>query len=66
MKRIEIYAQTPARNPEDVPRTMTAGELIEYLSEFDENTPIFLTKSDCGISTFYGKIIAENIEEFDE
>ena len=30
-------------SPEQCRRTMTAGELIEYLEQFDEDTPVYLS-----------------------
>lgn len=41
-------------------RTMTVGELIEYLQDFDEDTPIYL-KNDNGYT--YGGILESRIED---
>ena len=41
-------------------KTMTAGELIEFLSEYDEDTPIYY-KNDDGYT--YGSIVDGRIEE---
>lgn len=44
-------------------RTMTVGELIETLSQFEENLPIYFSH-DGGYT--YGSLRSENIEERDE
>lgn len=41
-------------------RTMTVGELIEFLSQFDEDMPIYL-KNDNGYT--YGNITENSFEE---
>lgn len=41
-------------------RTMTAGELINFLAQYDENTPIYLS-FDNGYT--YGRITEERFEE---
>lgn len=45
---------------DQVRRTMTAGDLIEALSEYDEDTPVYLS-FDRGYT--YGGITYERIEE---
>lgn len=44
-------------------RTMTVGELIEFLEQFDEDTEIFL-KNDNGYT--YGSITEDSFEEDEE
>lgn len=46
--------------PEQCGRTLTVGELIELLSEFDADAPIFL-KNDNGYS--FGSITEYDLEE---
>lgn len=48
---------------DQVRRTMTAGDLIEVLSEYDEDTPVYLS-FDRGYT--YGGITRERIEEREE
>lgn len=43
--------------------TMTVGELIEFLQDFDEDTPIYL-KNDNGYT--YGSITESSFEEDDD
>lgn len=45
---------------DQIRRTMTAGELIEYLEQFDEDTPIYLS-NDGGYT--YGSITESSFEE---
>lgn len=47
-------------SPDQVAQTMTVGELIEFLSQFDEDTEIYL-KHDNGYT--YGGITEYNFEE---
>lgn len=44
-------------------RTMTVGELIAFLEDFDEDTPIYL-KNDRGYT--YGNITESSFEESDD
>ena len=46
--------------PDQCGKTMTVGEFISFLSEFDEDTPIFL-KNDNGYT--YGSITESSFEE---
>lgn len=46
--------------PYQIDRTMTVGELIEYLEQFDENTMVYL-KNDNGYT--YGSITESSFEE---
>lgn len=49
--------------PEDCGKTMAVGELIDYLSQFDENKKVFL-RNDRGYT--YGNIDFRSFEEEDE
>lgn len=49
--------------PEQIYRTCTVGELINFLSDYDEDTPVFL-KNDRGYT--YGSITETSFEEGDE
>ena len=57
---IIIEAQREGYSIDQCYKTMTAGELIQTLSEFDENTPIYFSH-DNGYT--YGSLRAENIDE---
>lgn len=41
-KKIVIDAFREAYSTEDVRETMTVGELIRFLSDYDEDTPVYL------------------------
>ena len=45
---------------DQIRKTMTAGELIDFLSQYDENTPVYLS-FDNGYT--YGGITEERFEE---
>lgn len=47
-------------SPEQCGRTMTVGELMEYLAEFDEDAPIYL-RNDGGYT--YGSINERDFSE---
>lgn len=49
--------------PDQCGRTMTVGELIDYLSQFDEESPVYL-KNDGGYT--YGNIDYQSFQEDDE
>lgn len=49
-------------SPKQCERTMTVGELIEFLQNFDEDAPIYL-KNDNGYT--YGSITESSFEEED-
>ena len=57
-----IYLNTKrsSYSPDQCKNTMTAGELINLLGEFDEDTPIYF-KNDNGYT--YGSITRFDIEE---
>ena len=46
---------------DQIRRTMTAGELVAYLSQFDEDTPVYLS-FDNGYT--YGGITDSRFEEY--
>ena len=63
MKKLIIQAMRESYGQDDV-RTMTVGELIAALEEFDEDTPVILSH-DSGYT--YGGIRYELMEEqYDE
>lgn len=43
MKAIYIEAKREGYSPEQCPKTMTVGELISFLSDYDEDTKIYLS-----------------------
>ena len=53
----------PGPNRDQIARTMTVGELIEFLNNFDEDEKIYLSH-DNGYT--YGGITAYRFEEIDE
>lgn len=57
--RVFINVKRNGYDPEECGRTLTAGELIELLSEVDEDTPIFI-KNDNGYT--YGSITEYDLE----
>ena len=57
MKALYIEGRRNGYGPDQCGRTLTVGELIAYLSEFDEDRPVYL-RNDGGYT--YG-----SIEEFD-
>ena len=58
--KLFINAQRNGYSPCQILHTMTVGELIAALGEFDEDTPVFL-KHDGGYT--YGGISWNDIEE---
>ena len=53
MAALFIEGRRSGYSPDSCGRTMTVGDLIEYLSQFDEDMPVFL-KNDNGYT--YGEI----------
>lgn len=49
--------------PDQCGRTMTIGELIAFLSDFDEDQPVFL-RNDRGYT--YGSVTENSFEQGDE
>ena len=58
--KLFINAQRTGYSPCQIQHTMTVGELIAALEEFDEDTPVFL-KHDGGYT--YGGISYSDLEE---
>ena len=58
--KLFINAHRAGYTPEQIRHTMTVGELIAALEEFDEDTPVFL-KHDGGYT--YGGISWGDLEE---
>ena len=63
MKALYIEGRRNGYAPDQCGRTMTVGELIDFLGEFDENLPIYLY-NDRGYT--YGNIDHRSFEEIDE
>lgn len=55
-----IEGRRDGYSPDQCGRTMTVGELIEFLEQFDETTEVYL-KNDNGYT--YGRITEYSIEE---
>lgn len=60
MTTLIIEARRTAYSPKDIRRTMTVGELIRYLEDYNEDTPIILSH-DNGYT--YGEINQYDIRE---
>ena len=58
-----INAKRNGYDPEQCGNTMTAGELIEFLQQFEDATPVFL-KYDGGYT--YGSISEQDFEDDEE
>lgn len=58
MKPLFIEGKHNGYGPDQCGRTLTVGELIEILSEFDEDRPVFL-RNDNGYT--YGSITERDI-----
>ena len=61
-KIITIEANRTGYSPEQCGHTVTIGDLIDYLSQYDEETPIYIS-NDNGYT--YGAIRAYDINEID-
>lgn len=61
--KLFIETDREGYSPEQCRRTMTAGELIEYLEQFDEDTPVYLS-NDSGYT--YGSITEFNFRDDEE
>ena len=61
--KLFIEGRRTGYSPEQIKHTMTVGELINYLSDFDEDTPVML-KNDNGYT--YGSITHNSFEEGDD
>ena len=62
-----INANREGYGTDQIRRTMTVGELIEMLSQFDEDTPVYIgnDRQSYGLYT-YGGIREDDIEEKEE
>lgn len=60
MKALYIEGKRNGYGPDQCGRTMTVGELIAFLQDFDEELPVFL-RNDRGYT--YGSITENDIEE---
>lgn len=58
--RLFIEGRREGYAPNQIKKTMTVGELIELLQDYDENTPIYL-KNDNGYT--YGSITESSFED---
>ena len=63
MKYVTIEGRREAYSPEQIRRTMTVGDLIDYLSQFDDDTPVILS-NDNGYT--YGSIDYDSFGETSE
>lgn len=63
MKALFIEGRRNGYNPAQCGDTMTVAQLMAYLEQFDEDTPVFL-KHDNGYT--YGNIDDYSFEEYDE
>lgn len=60
MMKLFIEGRRNGYNPDQCGFTMTAGELVAYLSQFDEDTPVYL-ENDNGYT--YGSITEDSFRE---
>lgn len=60
MSKVFIEGRRNGYGPEQCGRTMTVGELIAYLEDFDEDAKVFL-KNDNGYT--YGSITSSSFAE---
>lgn len=65
MTYLMIEGRREGYGPDQLRKTMTVGELMDYLSQFDEETPVILT-NDNGYT--YGSITYDSFMDgnFDE
>ena len=63
MNALYIEGRRSGYAPDDCGKTLTVGELIEILSDFDEDLPVYL-RNDNGYT--YGIIPSEDLEEGDD
>lgn len=65
MQYLAIYADRQADNAEDLLKaynTFTVGELVKYLSSFDEDMPV-VTYAKRNLTYNFGSIYYDNIKE---
>ena len=63
MRALFIEGRRNGYAPEQCGRTMTVGELIEWLEQFEEDTPVYID-NDRGYT--YGSITESSFEENEE
>ena len=63
MKALYIEGRRDGYSPAQIRETMTVGELMAYLEQFDEDTPVLLN-NDRGYT--FGSITESSFEEIDE
>lgn len=59
MERLWIYGKREGYSVKQCGKTLTVGELIEFLQDFDEDTPIYFN-NDNGYT--YGSLTEDDIE----
>ena len=59
MEKVFIDGRRDGYSPDQCGKTMTVGELISYLEDFDEDAKVYL-KNDNGYT--YGRITANSID----
>jgi hypothetical protein len=67
--KVFITGKRNGYSPDDCGRTLTVGELIELLQEFDEESPVYLNNDNgytYGSITRYDVNEEEHDEEYDE
>lgn len=65
MNALYIEGRRSGYAPDDCGKTLTVGELIEILSDFDEDLPVYL-RNDNGNITERTIIPSEDLEEGDD
>lgn len=60
MAKVFIDGRRDGYSPDQCGKTMTVGELISYLEDFDEDAKVYL-KNDNGYT--YGRITANSIDD---
>ena len=62
-----INANREGYGLDQIGRTMTVGDLMEVLSQFDEDTPVYIGNDRQSYGWYtYGGVTEEDIEEKDE
>ena len=63
MNALYIEGRRSGYSPDDCGKTLTVGELIEILSDFDEDLPVYL-RNDNGYT--YGSVQMDSVAEGEE
>ena len=63
MNALYIEGRRSGYSPDDCGKTLTVGELIEILSDFDEDLPVYL-RNDNGYT--YGSVQMDSVTEGEE